>query len=271
MEGSNSFLRAAAAACALLVWVAVTPARAADQVVLLNWPDYFDPALIDEFRAETGIVIEQVTYEDDSDRDEMIALAEPGEFDVVVISSDRLNILIRAGWLASLSEREAPNIANIDAEWRGDVPEAVGHAVPMAWGTVGIAYRRDLVEAPITSWDQIFAPDPGLCGRFWMLSDSRERIKLALLKLGHLEHETTAAHLNEARDLLLSQMDCVAEYRYPDLTAEARLVSGEIASAVMYGNDAAMLSRFEPRAPRGAAQNVRASAPGSRRARIRCA
>lgn len=247
MEGSNSNLRAAAAACALLSCTAAYPAGAADRVVLLNWPDYFDPAVAEEFRAETGIDIEQVDYADDSDRDAMIALAEPGEFDVVVVSSDRVELLSDSGWLAPLGEHEAPNTANIDPEWWNSVPEARGFAVPMAWGTVGIAYRRDLVEEPITSWNQVFAPDAGLCGHFWMLSDSRENIKLALLYLGYIAEETTAAHLAGARDLLLSQMDCVAEYRYPDLTGEAKLVTGEIAAAVMYGNDAAILSRLEPR------------------------
>ncbi len=247
MEGSSSIRRAAATVCALFLCTASAATHADDHVVLLNWPDYIDPSLLVDFTAETGIEIEEVYYADDSDRDTMIALAEPGEFDIVIVSGDRLALLIDSGWLAPLGEMEAPTTANIDPEWHQDTPDALGFAVPMTWGTVGIAYRTDLIEQTITSWAQIFEPDEELCGQFWMLGDDQENIELALLRLGHFDSETTPEHLGEVRDLLLEQMPCVAAYRYPVLTSESKLVSGEIPVAVMYNSDAAMLSRFESR------------------------
>ena len=134
MEGSNSNLRAATVACALLLCAALAPVHADDHIVLLNWSDYIDQALIEEFTAETGIRVEEVFYSSDSDRDAILARSEPGEFDVVIVSGDRLDLLVSSGWLAPMSEREVPNAVHVDEEWRQKYPSAHDYSLPMTWG-----------------------------------------------------------------------------------------------------------------------------------------
>ena len=184
MEGTRSFLRAAAAACALLLCASAPAADGERTIVLLNWSDYIDQSLIEEFSAETGIGVQQVYYANDTDRDAIVAQSDPGEFDVVIMSGDRLELLSGAGWLAPLGEQQVPNAAHIDDQWRTLFSPASQFALPMSWGTVGIAYRRDLLSDPIESWSDVFEPTEELCGRLWMFADGRENFEIALLALG---------------------------------------------------------------------------------------
>ena len=247
MTGTSPFLRAAAAVCALLLCAPAADADGERSIVLLNWSDYIDQALIDEFSAETGIGIEQVYYANDTDRDAIVAQSAPGEFDVVIMSGDRLKLLSDAGWLAPIGEREVPNASHIDDQWRTLFPPAGQYALPMSWGTVGIAYRRDMLSQPIDSWSDIFEPTEELCGRIWMFDDGRENFEIALLALGFHESDPTQAQLDAAKQLLMSQRDCVAAYDYADIAEGSRLIAGEIAAAVVYSDDAVYFTNTEER------------------------
>lgn len=247
MTGTSPFLRAAAAVCALLLCAPAADADSERSIVLLNWSDYIDQALINEFSAETGIGVQQVYYANDTDRDAIVAQSDPGEFDVVIMSGDRLQLLSDAGWLAPIGEQEVPNASHIDDEWRTLFAPAGEYALPMSWGTVGIAYRRDMLSRPIDSWSDVFEPTEELCGRLWMFADGRENFEIALLALGVDESDPTPAELDAARQLLMHQRDCVAAYDYPDITKDSQLIAGEIAAALVYSGDAVYFANREDR------------------------
>jgi len=72
------------------------------------------------------------------------------------------------------------------------------HGIPWQWGLTGIAYRRDLVEAP-TSW-RVFVDDGGkAAGRMTMLDDVREVLGAMLRLRGRSLNSTDPAELAEAR------------------------------------------------------------------------
>lgn len=241
--------RLAHVGCALLACLCAPQwAVATDHhIVLLNWSEYIDPEIVEQFTSETGIEVKPVYFASDSDRDARIAQADAGEFDVVVINGPQLDLYRNWGWLAPMSTSDVPNIVHLDRRWIEAYPDSKGYAIPYFWGTIGIAYRRDLIATPITSWSQIFHPDASLCGKFPMPPDVRQMHDLALFTVDAAGHEDSAAQLEMTRRILLEQKPCVQEYVDPDLNERSQLISGEQIAAILYSGDALFLSELDPR------------------------
>jgi len=227
--------------------LAVSGAQASKRLVLLNWSEYIEPSVLEAFTNETGIRVDTVHYEDIAERDSMLALSKPGEFDVVVMSSDRVPPMIEAGWLAPISATEVPLLSNVNRAWFETVPGSWGYTAPYARGTLGVAYRSDLLKTPVTGWEQIFYPDAELCDNLWMMPDPRENIGLAQL---YLRHSSEAVDLlndsHTAHALLLEQMECVQDYDYPYLDERADIVKGKVAAVVIYSREGIILSEAHP-------------------------
>ena len=233
---------------ACLITLALSGTAAADrQIVMLNWSDYVAPPILEQFTRKTGIVVRQVYFSSDEDRDSIIAQADPGDFDVVLINGAKLELFRRQGWLKALTTDDVPNLRHIEDRWLDAYPAAYGFAVPYFWGSVGIAYRSDLVAQPITSWMQVFRPGDDLCEKIPMPPDSRLIIDLALLALGYETASPGSAELEAARQVLLEQQACVTEYLDPDINRESELVTGDIAAAILYNGDAHYLAGIDPR------------------------
>ncbi|BCR03307.1 spermidine/putrescine ABC transporter substrate-binding protein [Desulfuromonas versatilis] len=216
-----------------------------DELVLLNWSDYMDPELLEEFQASTGAKVTQVYFETDEMRDDMLLGTNGAGYDLVVANGPGLTNYIRRGWLAPLTLREVPNLRHIETRWLEAFPEARGHAVPLFWGTTGIAYRKDLVSAPVTSWRQLFQPEEALRGKIVMIKSSADTIGMALKCLGYSANSTDPAQLAEVERLLKGQKPFVQTYSYVSLTEESSLVSGTTWMAMMYSGDALMLKDID--------------------------
>lgn len=238
---------AVAACLTVLAWQTVGAADVpdAEELVLLNWPDYLEPGTAALFEAETGTRIAQVHYESDTGRNALVALNNARGFDIAVVDGASLALYRKSGWLAPIRHRQVPNLTHIDYRWQGAFPAAEGYAVPYFWGTMGIAYNRDGIEDPPLEWIDLFRPSADLCGSIVMPSDVRELVGLALRALGHPENGASAEQLEDARRLLLEQRPCVAEYGYVNLGDNSELISGEILATVLYSGDALMLHEVD--------------------------
>jgi len=228
---------------ALILIVLGLPVQAAEptELVFLNWSDYMDPEILEEFEQRTGIMVKQIFFESDAARDELLLETGGRGFDLAIIDGTSIRISAKRGWLEPVDETDIPNLKHVDPRWRAVHEEAEVYSVPYFWGTLGIAYRQDLVPFPVTSWMDLLQPAEELHGRVAMISDTRDLIGVALKALGYSLNSTDTQELREAEALLQAQATAVKTYKAVSRDANSALVNGQVAMSMMYNGYALMV------------------------------
>lgn len=236
-----------AAALLFLFFVnAVSAAESPRELVFLTWSDYIDTEVVADFEARHHVKVKQVYFESDDDRDEILAENGTRGFDVILADGISVSNYARQGWLAPIGEADVPNLQQMEQRWRGAFPLTAEYGVPYFWSTIGIAYRRDLVTTPFSSWRQLFEPDETLRGKIVMIKHARDVIGMALKVLGHSQNSANADAISAAGDMILKQQPYVKAYSYVSITEESALVTGEIWAAMVFNGDAIMLRQYNP-------------------------
>lgn len=211
-------------------------AQLSQELVLYNWVEYIDPEIMAQFESECGVKVTEVNY--DSNETLLATLqAGGGSYDVIVPSDYMVQTLISEGLLEPLDFNVITNIQNMGETHVSQYfdPEQK-YTVPYFWGTSGFAVDTNVIPDPVPSWKMVFEPDPEWCGKISMLDDPRETPGAALMYLGYSINDTDPAHLEEAKNLLIEQSECVAAY--DSQTNDDRIVSGEVAIAHIWTGDA---------------------------------
>ena len=217
------------------------------ELVLFTWSEYLDPELVAAFERQHGARVKQVYFATDDIRDDHLIKTDGAGFDLVLVAGYKIDLYRRYGWLAKLQENRLPNLRHLDPRWRDAFPSAREYAVPYAWGSIGIAYRKDLVSQAPTSWLDLFQPEAALRGRLFMIEDARDTIGLALKALGHSVNETDPQALRAAEKLLVAQKPFVRSWHYLSLTADSALIEGDLAMGMLYNGDALTLQEYDER------------------------
>lgn len=239
------------AALAFVSWLGLTSVWAAEPVapqelVFLTWPDYIDTDVVAEFEKKFNAKVRFIYFESDDVRDELLAQNNASSYDVVLSSGIALTNYVSLGWVDAITESDVPNLQYIDSHWRTAYPQGDTHGVPYAWGTIGIAYRRDLVSGSIANWTDLFRPAAELQGKILMIRNARDVIGVALKALGYSGNSADPAQLAAARDLIFGQRPYVKEYSYIALTPESALVTGDVLAAMVFSGDALALQKINP-------------------------
>ncbi len=205
---------------------------------LLIWSDYIDPSLIAGFSKAFNTKVKEVYFETDEEREQKLAYTSGKGYDLVLVSGPYIASHVRRNWTAPLDLSRVPNMVHVEPRWRDAYPQARTHAVPYLWGSLGIAWRTDLVPGEITSWAQLFQPAPELKGKIGMINDSKEVIGIALKALGHSLNSFDPSALASAEALLMKQKSYVYAYAQPDITAASPMLTGKIHMRMTYSGDA---------------------------------
>lgn len=219
-------------------------APAAQELVLLTWSEYLDPELIEKFEQQTGIKVREAYFESDDLRDDMMLETDGKGFDLVMVNGVTVETYVKNGWLAKVDPARVPNLAHVEDRWRDMFPGAREYTVPYFWGTLGIAYRADLVETPPTRWMDILRPNESLQGKIGMVESARELMGVALKSLGYSVNSTDSKEIKAATELLLEQKPYVKDYTYIALNEDSSLVSGDMVAAIVYSGDALMVQEY---------------------------
>lgn len=207
-----------------------------DQVTInvLNWGDYIDPELIDQFEEETGI---QVKYSTMTSNEEMLVKLSAADciYDICVPSDYLIERLIEQDLLHEINKDNIPNLANIDERFL-DLSFDPGnrYSVPYFWGTVGILYNTTMVQEPVTSWDILW--DETYADQILMYDSIRDTIGVALMKLGYSINTRNEADIQAAEEALIAQKPIVQAYLGDPI--KDRLISGGAAMGIVYSGDA---------------------------------
>jgi spermidine/putrescine transport system substrate-binding protein len=210
-------------------------------LVILNWSEYIDPELVEKFEGEFNAKVSEVFFESDDLRDDMMIETDSVGYDLVLVNGISVETYRQRGWLAPLEMAKLENIKYVDTHWLNAFPASSGYAVPYFWGTLGIGYRKDLVERPPTSWMDILKPASDLQHKIGMIDSSRDLFTPALKALGYSANSSDLAEIKAAEGLLLAQKPYVKTYTYLALNDESALITGEISAAMLFSGDALMV------------------------------
>jgi len=216
------------------VWAESTTLR------ILTWEDYFDPELISQFEELHQVTVQSIYYDNDEVRDQIMAENQGNGFDLILVDDIKLPTYIEQGWLAPIATERLIHLADHGDQWHKLVPSIKGYAIPYSWGTYGISYRSDLLDAAPTRWADLFEPNDQLNGFIQMPPQASELLVIALMAQSDSPNTNDTATLAEALDLLTRQKDRVAYYRTVDFQ-DNLLNQGLVKAAVSYNSDAIVL------------------------------
>ena len=120
---------------------------AQETISVYNWGDYIEPEVLDLFEQETGIKVIYETFETNEDMYAKIAMGG-SSYDVIIPSDYMIERMIQENLLQKINWENIPNVANIDPRFmnEGYDPQSE-YAVPYTWGTMGILYNTEMVQA----------------------------------------------------------------------------------------------------------------------------
>ena len=214
------------------------------ELKILIWSDYLDPEIVNEFEQKKNVDIKLNYFVSDDDRDDILQDNNAEGYDVVLVNGANLHSYIKRGWLAKIPEEKIPNKVHIKNKFFDLFPESHNYAIPYFWGTLGIAYRSDLVDKPINSWKDLFQPSTKMQGKIAMLGSSRDLVGMALKANGNSANSESKKELKAAEQLIQQQAPYVKSYSYISLQENSGLVTGEIIAAMAFNGDALALQEF---------------------------
>ena len=204
------------------------------EVNVLNWGEYIDESVLEEFSAQYGIA---VNYKTCPDNETLYSNLMSGDsYDVIIPSDYMLSRLIEEDLLEPLDFANIPNVSDVDPKFLNAPYDPSGaYSVPYMWGTVGIIYNTALVTGEITSWADLF--DEQYAGQVLMINNPRDAIGLALKHLGYSYNTTDQSQISEAVDLLVTQKSKGIVQAYVMDEIFEKLEGGEAAIGVYYAGD----------------------------------
>lgn len=123
-------------------------ASAKASVRVLNWPDYIEPGVLQDFEKETGIRVVYDIFANAADLEAKLRGAA-APYDVVFPTANSVPALAAQGLLAKLDKASLKNLANLDPRvdatmrsWDKDG----SYSLPYMWYTVGIAWNPRLTD-----------------------------------------------------------------------------------------------------------------------------
>jgi len=146
-------------------------------------------------------------------------------YDVLFVSSPFVEALNKLDLVAKMDHTKIPNVKNLYPQ-ANNLKYDNGNQVsmPYAWGTTGLCYRSDLMDAP-NSWNDLLNPADSLKGKVTMLSTDRWLMAAGFLSLGHSVNTKDSGEIAAAKDVLKKAKKSILAY--DDATFYAKLVSGE--------------------------------------------
>lgn len=212
-----------------------------DELVFLNWSDYIDPELVKKFELQHKIKLKQPYYDNDDNRNDMLVETNTEGYDLVIVDTPSLYAYRKAGWLEKIDTSKVTNYRHIDRRWIESAGESREYTVPYFWGTLGIAFRKDLLSKPPEKWMDLFRPDDELHDKIGMYRNTIDIIGAALKTLGHSVNDKNSKHLDEVEQLIIDQKPFVKTYEYLNLQEDSALVKGDIYAGMFYSGDALMV------------------------------
>ncbi len=220
------------------------------KLVFLNWQDYIDRTILDDFSDESGLTVTYETYASNDELERRLVLAETARrrgrqgntFDLIVPSENLLSQLRSADGLQELDQGIVVSLGNLAEEFRRE-PFDPGNrfSVPWATGTTGIGYDTTAFDEP-PDWNVFL--DPTVEGSMTILDETRDAFGAALFALGEDPNTTDPAVIDAAAEFLIEAKGVISGF--DSATYSDRLASGELVCAEAYSSDVQLGKQENP-------------------------
>ncbi|TCD46341.1 extracellular solute-binding protein [Streptococcus sp. X16XC17] len=199
---------------------------ASDKLVIYNWGDYIDPALLDKFTEETGIKVQYETF--DSNEAMYTKIKQGGTtYDLAVPSDYMITKMVEEDMLNKLDKSKIVGMENIGQEFLGlSFDPKNDYSIPYFWGTVGIVYNTTMVEDAPEHWDDLWKKE--FRNDILLVDGAREIMGLGLNSFGY--------SLNSKGKVELA----VVEAKLNNLTPNVKAIVGDELKHYMIQGDAAV-------------------------------
>jgi spermidine/putrescine transport system substrate-binding protein len=209
----------------------------AKELIFYDWEEDMPQSVLDAFTQEYGVQIKYLVYES---QEEAIENMRAGEvYDVVVMESRYVPLLVQDGLLAELHVENLSNLKNISPNFRELAYDPENqYSVAYNWGTTGLVVRSDLVEESVTRWADLW--DPRYAGRVGLwLGQHREVLSLTLKSLGYSANSENPQELEEALQRLIELKPHALALEDFNLSTSANVMSsGRVILSMGYAYDA---------------------------------
>lgn len=211
-----------------------TPVPETTELTFRNWEGDIAPEILASFEAQYGIKVHYLPYETQEEAIEEIRAGQV--YDLVVLENQLIPSLVADGLLAEIDYGNVPNFKNISANFR-DLAYDPGniHAIPYSWGTTALVVRTDLVEQPVTRWDDLW--DPRYAGKLMGWPLPRYMLGIALKSLGFSFNSENPEEVEAALQKLIALKPHITLRDWEPAVAAPYLASGEVVIAVGQADD----------------------------------
>lgn len=223
---------------------------------ILVWSDYFTgatetlgpdgemirteikEAIITPFENQMGLKVDVTLFESSEELYRLLG-AEDAAYDIAMPAGFMVRRLLEEGWLRRIPPNAVPNSRYIDSRrFKLEFDPDMSFALPYIWGSTGIAYNIDKVDAIPRHWSDLFdrsskRDDEKI--RIALLDDGRFTLSAALIYLGYSPNTRVLAEIEAAGQLvrsLRSRVDSLESGMMAD-----KLASGSIHLALAWSGD----------------------------------
>jgi spermidine/putrescine-binding protein len=169
-----------------------------DTLDIFSWFGYEMEATISRFEEVCEVTVNYTGYDDEYFMRDTMRLGNPG-YDLLIVSGTMVELLNAEGLAVPLDREAIPNAANVaEVFLNPDYDPENEVSLPYLWGSVGIAYKKEIFPDGLSSWEQVWNHDGGVA---W-INDQRALLGVALQMLGYDANSDNAAEISEARDYL---------------------------------------------------------------------
>src|SRR5688572_32683167 len=172
---------------------------------LCTWPNYHDPANLEQFTKDTGVPVQVTTF---GSNEEMLAKLQAGGtgWDVFVPTNYTISTYVKLGIIDPLDLSKLPNFdpSTNDARFTGEgTVDGKVYAVPKDWGTTGYAVNTKNVTQDMTTWKQFWdLAQTDYSGKVTVHDYQLTTIGNALKYYGYSFNSVDAKELADAEKLL---------------------------------------------------------------------
>ncbi len=228
----------------------VATATTAEELRIYNWSEYMDEEKMPaDFEKKFGIKVRLDIFENNEEMVAKLQAGGAGQYDIIVPSDYIMPVLIRQKLIQALDHSKLPNLKNLKPEFRStNYDPGNRYSVAYQWGTVGLMYRKDRIDAAaVRSWSLLF-DSRRQPGPFWLIDGVREMMGIALVYMGKDFNSTLPSDLKAAADLLVDtkrSKHCLGFK--PGVGGKNDVVAGTAVAAIVYNGDAIQSVSEDPK------------------------
>lgn len=205
-------------------------ANATGPIVMVNYPGWIGKTEVADFQKETGIEVKEVTgLTDGGTASQAAKLAQnQGQYDMALTGNVLGRNLEMGDLIQPVNFDNIPNREGVDAKFIEEYP----WGIPIEFGRLGIAYRKDLLSTPPQSWEELFAMAPQQSGKFTFPDYDVDVLSMAILALGYDINTSDPEELDAAGDLLIETKPYLKAFLATN--AAKPLIEGSVVMAALH-------------------------------------